>query len=293
MFQRPLICTDFADHLDRLTHFVPSLVAGGMQHIVFLHNVPLSEAEEIPRPHPEKLDHARQKLAPALQQVPDGATVEIAVHSGKPVDGILQAATKYQSDVIILGTPSRNLLTEKLFGSNTVALAQRSPIPLMVLRPQLIATYTAAELTLRCQQLFQSLLLPYDDSSAAQYTLTQLQQVLQKHPDRPVQSVICCSVIDVGGHYEQSAEQQQQVIQASLAPRQTELANLGLAVTLEVRLGNPIHEILAAAQDHAVSAIALSSNNLNSLLRFSAPSVAAEILRQSWHPVIFFPPQRA
>ena len=292
MFQRPLICTNFADQIDRLRYFVPNLAAGGIKHIVFLHVVPLSADGEILRPEPEKLEHARQKLAPALEQVPEGVTVAIEVEAGQPVDMILQVAAKHQADVIILGTQSRNLLTEKLFGSNTVALAQRSPIPLMVLRPQLIGPYTVEELALRCQHLFQRLLLPYDDSSATQHTIIQLQQLLQSHPDRPGQTSIFCSVIDPGGHYEPSVEHQQQAMQTSLASSQTVLEQLGLTVILEVRMGNPISEILAAAHEHAVSAIALSANPVNRLLRFSAPSFSAEILRQSWHPVLFFPPPR-
>jgi nucleotide-binding universal stress UspA family protein len=292
MFQRPLICTDFADRLDRLVNFVPQLAAGGMRQIVFLHNVPIDDDAGIPRTDPAKFEQARQKLAPALQQVPAGVTVDIEVQSGKPVDVILQAAAKHKADVIILGTQSRNVLTEKLFGSNMVALSQRSAIPLMVLRPQLIATFTQAELALRCQHFFQHLLLPYDDSSAAQHTIAQLIQTLQNHPDRPVQTATFCSVIDAGGRYEQSIEQRQQALQTSFSSRCQALEELGLAVTLEVRSGSPISEILAAAQDHGASAIVLSSNNVNSLLRFSAPSFSAEILRQSWHPVIFFPPSR-
>lgn len=293
MFQRPLICTDFTDHLDRLIHFVPSLAAGGLKQIVFLHNVPLSAESEIPRPEPAQLDAARARLGPAQQQRPDGVTVELEVQSGQSVEVILQAAARHQADVIILGTQSRNLLTETLFGSDTVALTQRSPIPLMVLRPQLIGTYTAEELALRCQHLFQRLLLPYDDSPAAQYAVGQLQAALQthpaRHPDRPVQAVIFGAVIDAGGRYEAAIGQRQAELQTHLTATQAALESLGLTVTLDVRLGSPVSAILATAQDYAVSAIVVSSNHVNSLLRFSAPSFAAEILRQSWHPVIFFP----
>ena len=65
MFQRLLICTDFSDNLHRLAKFVPSLAAGGMQKIVFLHVAAFWEEGEIPREDTEKVAQARDRLSVA------------------------------------------------------------------------------------------------------------------------------------------------------------------------------------------------------------------------------------
>ncbi|NJK52474.1 MAG: universal stress protein [Leptolyngbyaceae cyanobacterium SU_3_3] len=293
MFQRVLICTDFSDSLQRLVNFVPSLAAGGISQIVFLHTVSLEEAP-IPRVDTERIDRARDKLSVACRQAPSGVEVKIEVQSGRAIDTILRTAATYESDVIILGTPSRNLLTEKLFGSTTMGLAQRTKIPLFTLRPQLISTYTTEELDLRCRHLFRNLLLPFDNSNAAKYTVEKIKQLSQKKlPSKEcIQEILLCWVVEEGGRSELSETEQQTIVSQTIEPIQQSLNAAGLATELEVRRGNPIVEILAVAQESDISAIVLSSDSLGKLLEWSAPSFAGEIMRRSWHSVLYFPPQK-
>ncbi len=292
MFHRPLICTDFTDGLHRLVHHIPALVSAGMNHIVFLHNAPLWEEGEIPRVDTEKVKAARDRLEVALQQVPAGAEVVVEVPSGRTRDLILQAAKNHQADLIVLGMPSRNLLAEKLFGSDTMALCQQAPIPLLILRPQMISTYTREELDLRCQHLFRQLLVPYDDSHAAQYLVAQLKQTLQPQQTADLETLLLCRVVDDSGQRNLSRDYLITEAQKSLEPLQAEFQSLGLQTQMQVRQGDPVVEILAAAREEDISEIALSSDSLGGLLEWSVPSLTGEILRRSWHPVLYFPPQR-
>jgi nucleotide-binding universal stress UspA family protein len=293
MFQRVLICTDFSDSLQRLINFVPSLAAGGISQIVFLHTVSLEEAP-IPRVDTERIDRARNKLSVACHQAPSGVEVKIEVQSGRAIDTILKTAATYESEVIILGTPSRNLLTEKLFGSTTMGLAQRTMIPLFTLRPQLISTYTTEELDLRCRHLFRNLLLPFDNSNAAKYTVEKIKQLSQKNllSKEYIQEILLCWVVEEGGRSELSEAEQQTIVSQTIEPIQQSLNAAGLPTQLEVRRGSPIVEILTVAQESDTSAIVLSSDNLGKLMEWSAPSFAGEIMRRSWHSVLYFPPQR-
>ena len=61
MFQRPLICTDLSDGLQRLVECVPNLVAGGMTDIVFLHIVLFPEDENIPQADVKRTDRAKER----------------------------------------------------------------------------------------------------------------------------------------------------------------------------------------------------------------------------------------
>ncbi|HEY9615494.1 MAG TPA: universal stress protein, partial [Microcoleaceae cyanobacterium] len=117
MFQRLLIATDFSDALHRFGHFVPSLAAGGIRHITFLHSVPFWQSGTIPRIDEEKTAQAQAMLKPALANVPEGIEVQVVIESGKAIDDILRIAKNHQIDLIMLGTPPRSSVSEQLFGS--------------------------------------------------------------------------------------------------------------------------------------------------------------------------------
>jgi nucleotide-binding universal stress UspA family protein len=291
MFQRLLICTDFSDGLHRLVKFVPSFAASGIKRLVFLNSVPFIDCEGVPRADVKKIEQARERLGIALNHdVPD-IDVHIDVESGRSVDLILKAVEEHAIDLILMGTPTRSLLAEKLFGSTTVELAQRLTVPLMILRPQLIATYTSEELELRCRHLWRYLLVPYHGSEASKYLLQRLKQMMQQ-PSIALQQLHLCWVVegirrrDVPIHYQIEKAQQE------LESVATALATLGVSIdAVEVREGDPIVEVLAAAQMADVSAIVTTSTNANKLLKWSTPQFTDELLRRSWHPILYFPPK--
>ncbi|WP_017713030.1 universal stress protein [Prochlorothrix hollandica] len=301
MFQRVLVCTDFHDGIQRLTQFIPELAASGLQKLTFLHCVPLWEEGEIPRPNLPVLKQAEERLQQACQrvesQIPDSNPIDVTweVRSGSPNDNIMQVAEALDVDALILGSTTRNFLTEKLFGSTTATLAHRLHRPLLTLRPQLISTYTQGELALRCQFLFRYLLLPFDGSVAGQYLVQQVKHYVQRSREMAggktvLEQCLLLWIIDDAArrvpqdyHTEHREEQ--------LAAAQAELQALGLTVTTEIRRGEPLRELLDAAMNHDISAIAVSSRKANALLDWSVPSFGNEVMRQSWHPVLFFPPQ--
>jgi nucleotide-binding universal stress UspA family protein len=292
MFERLLVSTDFSDGLYRLVNCVPSLVATGLKQIVFLHSVPIWDEGGIPRVDQEKVDQAKQRLSTALETVPEGVEVFVEVLSGRPVDAILETVQKYQSDLVLLGMPSRSLLNEKLFGSTTIGLCQKVKVPLMILRPQLMSTFTEAELDLRCRSLFRYLLIPYDGSDSCKYLVEVIRQKATQQSLGSLECCMLCWVVEPSGRRSLQHQSQLEDATASLEAVKADLETLGLRVTSEVRQGNPIVEIQALAEVVDINAIAISSKNFGNLRELSVPSFAGEILRRSWHPVLFFPPQR-
>lgn len=289
MFQRLLICTDLSDGLQRLTQFVPSLAAGGVRHITFLHIIPISGEREIPRIDEQEVAAARDRLTtPAYE----GIEVQVKVEWGKPVEQILNAAKAYQPDLIMVGTPTRSLLTEKLMGSTMMALCQRITVPLMILRPQLLSAYTLEELDLRCRHLFRYFLIPYDGTKTADYLLDQIKQKAQNRPENSLAECRLCWVYQSLGRRNLPKVEFSEASQAKLAEAKAQLSALGLQVSTEVLEGTAIQEVLMSAQEQDISAIAISSGSLGKLIEISSPSFAGEILRRSWHPVIYFPPAK-
>ncbi|HTL88608.1 MAG TPA: universal stress protein, partial [Leptolyngbya sp.] len=196
MFEKILICTDFADGLHRLAHFIDSLAAGGIQQIVFLHVVPLSEGGIIPREDSDRMEKAHIRLTKAVGEPAAEIEVKIEVRSGKAVDAILNTARNYQSELIMLGSQAQSLLTEKLVGSVMADLSRRTTIPLLVVRPQLIAAFTAEELDLRCQHLLHYLLVPYDGTEVSKFLVKQIKQLVTNQSSRFIECCNLCWITD-------------------------------------------------------------------------------------------------
>ncbi|MBW4644959.1 MAG: universal stress protein [Goleter apudmare HA4340-LM2] len=284
MFAKVLICTDFADGLHRLGHFVSSLAVGGIKQIVFLHTVPLWEKGIIPRVDTEKVEQAKTLLAEAVGENLADVTVKIEVQSGKPVETILKVAQSYQSELIVLGSQSHSLLTDKLMGGSTMAeLSSRSPIPLLILRPQLISAYTSEELTLRCQHLFRFLLIPYDGSEVANYLVQKVKQQAEKQSGSCLEQCVLCWIVK---------DLKDSQARETLSQVQADLETANLQVEIDIRKGQPVVELLEAAKIIDISAIAVSSGTMGTFREWLVSSFAGEILSRSWHPVLFFPPQR-
>ncbi len=296
MFQRFLVSTDLTDGVYRLATCLSALAEAGVQQAVFLHVVPLGSDDGVPRIEEDKIQQARQQLTASLGQVPATIEVKVDVQTGKALELILKAVQTYGSQVIVLGKPVGSLLNEKLFGSTTTKLAQRSSIPLLVIRPQVISAFTQDELALRCRNLFRTLLIPYDGSAVAQEFLQQVAQHLSQQLGKAPEQIVLCRVIEEGRYQSLSQAECQKQAEQDLAAAKaslTSIAELGIQVKTDVRTGNVVGQLLQAAMELDATAIVVASKTLGKIWELSVPSFAGELLRQSWRPVLFFPPIRS
>ena len=286
MFKCALVSTDIEDSLQRLIGFIPDLVQSGLDKIVFFHNVSLITEREIPKVDDSGVAEANVKLAVAGESaLPEGKSVVVDVRSGRVTDNIEKSARHHSADVLFLGSPTRSLLTEKIFGSTTTGIANRLDIPLVILRPQLIATYREQELALRCQTLFTHLLVPYDGSKGADYLVSQIKVAAQTN-GYPKQCTLCWVIDDcIRVELRESEEQSQ----ANLDKVKAKLETSGVEVFTEIRQGDPQCEVLKSAEVNDISAIAICSGKSKGILKWSVPSFTSALLRSSWHPVIHFP----
>lgn len=288
MFQRLLISTNLADGLQRLVNFVPSLAATNIKHVTFFHCVPLNESVAIPRVDTQKVEAARSFLAKAQTVVPDGITVEVRVESGRTVDQVLKVAKEQKADLLMVSYSLRNDISEKIFGSTTIDLYNRTPIPMLSVRPQLISTYTTEELDLRCRHLFRHLMVPYDGTDAAKFLVEQVKRRVQQQSPSVLEACHVLWIIDDCDRRVIPPEPFIQEAQTHLAAVKADLEALNLKILTDVRLGTPLLHVIEASMEPDVSAIAVCHNPRN-LLQLSVPSFAQSLLRHSWHPVLYFP----
>ncbi len=291
MFERCLICTDFTDSLERLVNFIPSLGNSGLREIVFFHNVPLWEEGEMPRIDTDQIDEAIARLATAKKSVPAGVEVIIEVTSGRIIENITKTVAKYDSEVIMVGTPIRSVLEEKIFGSTTLALTKITSIPIMILRPQLISTYTVEELSLRCQHLWRYLLIPYNNEKNEHYLVEQIKKFLTKNTRKSLEKCLLLSIINKGGSRGVPVEFKLKEAEVNIAQIKAELETFGVEIETKVQEGNPLQEVLNAALIYDISGVAIAYNP-SKILGSIVPSLATEILQKSWFPVLFFPTKK-
>ncbi|MEM8637530.1 MAG: universal stress protein [Cyanobacteria bacterium P01_G01_bin.54] len=292
MFKRYLICTDLVDGLHRLIDFVPALAQGGCQQVVFTHVVPVWTEGDIPRIDEEKVQAAQASLETALVHQREGLEIIVDIQSGNPEEVIPKLVQQYDCDVVLTGTATRSLMQETIFGSTSLRLARSMAVPLLLLRPQLMTTYTRAELALRCEHLWHYLLVPYSGSESATYLLEQLKSAMQADAGRSLQKCLLLTVVNPAGRKRFTQDYQEQAAEAQLEQAKAELGDCGVEITTEVRIGDPMQQITQAAIKYDITAIATAQASRSALLEITAPSFANEILRQSWFPVLFFSPKR-
>ena len=289
MFQSALVCTDFTDGLDRLTDCIENLVQGGLSQIVFFHSVPLWEEGNIPRVDKDRITEVQALLSKALVHVPDGADIKVEVVSGKPLDNIGKIVDEYGCEVIIVGTPIKNLIQEKMFGSTSMGLMKSLKKPVMILRPQIVSTYTREELALRCRSLWRYLLLPYNDSPEAKHLISQVKQFAEKAPKGSLQNCYLSWALDDSGIQRLQIDARKNEAVKKLDAVKAELESVGIAVKTSVEVGAPLSKMIDIAIKEDVTAIAIASKPRNQLLELTVHSFASDLLHRNWFPTLFFP----
>ena len=287
MFQHCLICTDFNDGLQRLVKFIPDLAKGGFKRIVFLHTVSVWEDDRVANVDEQKVIEAEKYFASVLKDIPDGIEVKTEVASTRYVDAILQLIKTDEIDLILVGSPLRSGLESKLFGSHTLELAKATSVPLMILRPQLISTYTNEELSLRCQHLWRYLLIPYDDSPASKYLIEKLKEYALNRSENAFQECLLVWVVEDGVRQVELTQYRLEAAQKKLNEVKQDLESLNnVVVHTQVCQGDPINEMLKLAVDYDISAIA-ASNYRGNFLEWAVSNNAEILLERSWFPILF------
>jgi len=293
MFKRLLVATDGEDCLERLGSCLRELHATGIEQFTFVHAATWpDDGLGIPHSTHPQITDMETRLHQAIHDAPDGMTVLVRVLFGKPADAILRVAAETQSDVVLLAMSRQGFLSEKVFGSTTISLLPRLGIPALIMRPALLEALTLAELRTRCAHLFQYLLLPYDFEPNAVTVLEKITHSIETDPRSSCRHLTLIYVLDTTSLLSQIAANEQ------INHAQKRLAEVAatyqhrlpqVTVTACVRQGSPFTEVLREAAATDVTAIALGSRKPGGFVEWSIPSLSGEILRKSWHSILFMP----
>jgi nucleotide-binding universal stress UspA family protein len=117
-----------------------------------------------------------------------------------------------------------------------------------------------------------------------------VKQAIAAHPNGSVKRAGLLWVVEPHPRQTDVSTYRVQEAQKRLEEVRADLTNYIPEVWAEVRLGEPLLEILEVALYGNTSAIAIANAGRNIFLEWTAPSFAQEILSHSWFPVLYFSP---
>ncbi|MBM4127661.1 MAG: universal stress protein [Nitrospira sp.] len=124
-FARMLLATDFSACADEALHAVSRLaaLAGAGVRVVHVHST------EDGKPH------MQQKMDRVIQALRDrGIEADGTCRPGNPVEAILEEASRWEADLVAVGTQGRRGLSRLLLGSVAEGVLRRAGCPVLVVR---------------------------------------------------------------------------------------------------------------------------------------------------------------
>jgi nucleotide-binding universal stress UspA family protein len=126
---RILFCTDFSDNSTRALEYAVSGAAEYDAELTLLHVLEGSESSEVKEAVLSAVTEELNKLIPPATR--STLKIKTALRVGKPYQQIIQVASEWQSDLVIMGVHGRGAIDLAVFGSTTYRVIQLGPCPVL------------------------------------------------------------------------------------------------------------------------------------------------------------------
>lgn len=218
----------------------------------------------------ELTDEMRSAVEPLSER---GLEVERHLFRGRAADAITQAAADLGADLIVTGSRGRGQLASMLLGSVANEVASHAPCPVLVARSDRVSRLLVATDGSRHANAIPGWL-----ARARVFEGLPADAVAVSIPDSPAFE-LTVGLYTLGD--ERLAQQRRELREryaADAAAMAARLTEIGIPAASRVRAGDPAHEILEAATDHAADLIVTGSRGLEGLERLVLGSVARNVL---------------
>lgn len=278
---RVLLATDFSAYAETARALVASLPLPAGSTIRVVHTVePLPMVSAFApvavtaiAEGAESAARSELRTVAASLAAPD-RTVDVALGFGRPADVVIEEASGFHPDLIVMGSRGRGALASALLGSVSAEVIDRAPAPVLIARKDRIETVILAD----------------DGSSSAG-----LGASVVAAPYLRGAKVVVVSVVDapyplaVGDPtgtaalaavraYEETLPVLRETHANIVRDRVHALAASGIIATSEVREGDAGQQLLDAAQAHGADLIVVGSRGETGLRRLVLGSVARGVL---------------
>lgn len=281
MLSTVLLPIEFSRDSESILAFAKGLPALGVKVVVLAHVV---EASGMEGPViAAKLDDVRDRLrAIAAELATSGLKVEVRVPTGDPFDSIVALATEMSVDAVVVGSHAKGLMTQLVEGSVSERLVRDAPVPMLVVRFDVIRNQKDPTDLLR--RFGEKVLLPTDFSLAASHAFTSTMDL----PKGLLKSLYLMHVIDPAltgekrRKTEEGAEFHLKNLQA-LAKQQ------GIATSVVISAGDPQRSIMAEIDERRITGVITGTRGLNAVQEALMGSVSMTLLKQASCPVMIVP----
>lgn len=297
MFRRLLVPTDGSDQLHTALPLVRRLASrsGAGVVLVCVESPVVNMGDVIDNRralegHAEKVGLLEQSIE-ELQR--EGIEAHYDVEFGRPEHGIDHAAKRHDSDLIVMTPHLREGFEAVLHPSITARMFSSAPAPLLIV-PERVAGATRAGLLDEPDAV---IVVPLDGSALAERALP-FAVTLAAEYQRGLQLVRVVPPPRDSSAYADAYERPQPRFQGAvhearhyLGALQTSMRKAtGLAVDIEVTVGEPAQEIVDIAAEYPTNLIVMSTHGHGTLSRMLLGSVATEVMRQTSVPALIVPP---
>lgn len=126
---RILFCTDFSENSARALDYAISGTAEYDAELTLMHVLEGTESSEVKESVLSAATEQLDKLIPPAAR--STLKIKTAVRVGKPYQEIIQLASEWQSDLVIMGVHGRGAIDLAVFGSTTYRVIQLGPCPVL------------------------------------------------------------------------------------------------------------------------------------------------------------------
>ncbi len=281
MLKTVLLPISFDEDGERMLRFAQGLTAMGVRVVVLTHAVEASGMEgPIIAARVDETRAALASLAARLEEV--GLIVELRVPTGDAFDAIIAQANELGVDAIACGSHAKGIMTQLVEGSVSGRLVRDAPVPMLLVRYDLLRTHDEPARLLR--RFGDVVLLPTDFSLSASRAFMRLLEL----PRGFVRTLYLMHVLDpalVGEKLrraEEGAEFQLRNMQAMAAQH-------GLASTIVIRRGEAQRAILEEVDERRATGVITGTRGRNAIQEALMGSVTMTLLRQASCPVLIVP----
>ena len=203
-----------------------------------------------------------------------GLSVERAVLHGRPATLIVERATEFRSELVVIGSRGRGPLTSMLLGSVSAEVVDHAPCPVLVVR----------------RPIADNVLVAVDGSPSAHSAVTYL-MANRIRPGRPVEVLTVAAGTDRPDSgpldmlteapfdaFEEERREQRRHAEAIAAGAAERLADEGYHARWSISTGHAAHEIIEAARCFGTGLIVMGSRGHTGLTRILLGSVARNVL---------------
>ena len=284
MFKRVLVPTDFTDEADLVIEYVAGLREHGVEEVVLVHVVDIGRSTAWPV-SPKIIEVIEEKLGDRQQRLSEaGFTVFPRILEGVPSTEVLRAAEDEECSLIVTGSHGKLPIEEMYFGSVSEAVTRHSEVPVLLLRYSILSDLGAAgKLKDYAEATFSKILFPTDFTEVSEAAMDELKELSEVGPGE----VVTLHVVDTK-RSETETENREQLDKCYIDCGRIaeQFRRREMRATTLCELGDPVEEILGAAEEEGATIIVMGSHGRGMVSEWLDGSVSLSVLRRGDRPLM-------